>query len=507
MSGPDFRGRVVGIVAGGGPATALGDSAAGADMIAIRLSKRAMRSALAEGRRRVETLEVGKLIALVPSTHAELAALAVLYKADRVAMVHSADQKLSGLRLRAARAAFALVDLTIVPDLESEKSAIRCGADPNRIARRGADILRRLVLEPPRKQRRRGAIEMAASLALDAVELSGLLRLAELAAPDRGVNVVNYHRILPLPEMASYCRPEMALAEPLFEAQLDQIAKQRGFTPIDRVRDGASEGRVAITFDDGYEDNFRVALPILQRFEAPASVFVVTSLIGRPDALWWDRIGVALFAHWLKESPGTIPPSLPPRAEQLQSATSFEEARAIISGTITDLNHASQARRQQAVEAAESLVPELLTSRTMLSWEEVVSLAHSGIAIGVHTRSHIPLDEISVDEAREEVFGSQRDLATHLDRTRVEILALPRGRLGPLSEEEMRAHGFRAVMTTSPGVNRTGEDSLYVLRRDGRMLTLHGRHHPAKLRLELTGLVDRLRALKGEASSGSGEEH
>jgi peptidoglycan/xylan/chitin deacetylase (PgdA/CDA1 family) len=47
------------------------------------------------------------------------------------------------------------------------------------------------------------------------------------------------------------------------------------------------EGKTAvITFDDGYEDNFTHALPILREFNAPATIFVITKNIGQKNVVW-----------------------------------------------------------------------------------------------------------------------------------------------------------------------------------------------------------------------------
>lgn len=47
---------------------------------------------------------------------------------------------------------------------------------------------------------------------------------------------------------------------------------------------------VLITFDDGYEDFFTDAYPILTKFGFPATVFVPTGLVNNPNYLTWDQI-------------------------------------------------------------------------------------------------------------------------------------------------------------------------------------------------------------------------
>jgi len=49
---------------------------------------------------------------------------------------------------------------------------------------------------------------------------------------------------------------------------------------------------IAITFDDGYKDNYTYAFPILKKYNIPAAMFVIIDEIGRPqaDRLSWDDI-------------------------------------------------------------------------------------------------------------------------------------------------------------------------------------------------------------------------
>jgi peptidoglycan/xylan/chitin deacetylase (PgdA/CDA1 family) len=46
--------------------------------------------------------------------------------------------------------------------------------------------------------------------------------------------------------------------------------------------------QLAITFDDGYRDNFDHAAPVLERLGLPATFFVVTQWIGSDVVPWWD---------------------------------------------------------------------------------------------------------------------------------------------------------------------------------------------------------------------------
>lgn len=53
------------------------------------------------------------------------------------------------------------------------------------------------------------------------------------------------------------------------------------------------KGGVIITFDDGYEDNYKVALPILKKYEAKAIFFISPKFIGKKN-LWNTRADVIL---------------------------------------------------------------------------------------------------------------------------------------------------------------------------------------------------------------------
>lgn len=70
-----------------------------------------------------------------------------------------------------------------------------------------------------------------------------------------------------------------------FELWLLKKMGYRFLTLRDALNDPIGK-RAVITFDDGYADNFINGLPVLNKFGAPATVFVITNDVGKPGAVW-----------------------------------------------------------------------------------------------------------------------------------------------------------------------------------------------------------------------------
>ena len=66
-----------------------------------------------------------------------------------------------------------------------------------------------------------------------------------------------------------------------FERQLQWLARWRRVVPLaETLHTPASRNLIAITFDDGYRDNLTVALPLLEKFQLPMTLFVAAGLVG-----------------------------------------------------------------------------------------------------------------------------------------------------------------------------------------------------------------------------------
>jgi peptidoglycan/xylan/chitin deacetylase (PgdA/CDA1 family) len=83
-------------------------------------------------------------------------------------------------------------------------------------------------------------------------------------------------------------RDEIAIAEEAFEAQLAYL-REHGYCilSLEQAIDDAAGRRAAppravlLTFDDGYIDSVRAALPLLQRYGMRATLFVITGYVGQ----------------------------------------------------------------------------------------------------------------------------------------------------------------------------------------------------------------------------------
>lgn len=104
---------------------------------------------------------------------------------------------------------------------------------------------------------------------------------------DHGV-VVAFHRV------SDAYRDALTCSTRDFQSYCRHFARHFTVVPLDamvtRLERGASvAGLLAVTFDDGYRDNFENAAPILRSLGLPATFFVVSDFMETDAVAWWDR--------------------------------------------------------------------------------------------------------------------------------------------------------------------------------------------------------------------------
>ena len=131
---------------------------------------------------------------------------------------------------------------------------------------------------------------------------TGLHRLAARYTQGLGA-ILMFHRVRPAPEPGFAPNAGLEIT-PEFLDQLLLRLKAQGYRivsldeAVKRIRSGGqfSEAFVALTFDDGYRDTADIALPVLERHEAPFTVFVTTGFADRTARMWWVEMEEAIAA-------------------------------------------------------------------------------------------------------------------------------------------------------------------------------------------------------------------
>jgi peptidoglycan/xylan/chitin deacetylase (PgdA/CDA1 family) len=109
--------------------------------------------------------------------------------------------------------------------------------------------------------------------------------------------IFNYHHLSPLPTNASPSRVTFTVTPELFEQHLKYWKEQgRQIVSLDALTDYFDRRTplppkaMAITFDDGWKDQYEFAFPLLKKYGFQAAFFVPVGWIGHPTVMSWSNL-------------------------------------------------------------------------------------------------------------------------------------------------------------------------------------------------------------------------
>ena len=281
---------------------------------------------------------------------------------------------------------------------------------------------------------------------------SGLLSMFERIDnhSPRLLRVLTYHRVT-APEKTPYQYPRVTVRPEVFEQHMRFLKRHYRVISMAEVLESLATGdplpelAVLITFDDAYRDFADNAVPVLQHYHLPATLFVPTAFPDHPErTFWWDKLHAAIECAANMEIIRT-PLGLLPVATAAQRKNTFSRLR----------DHVKTTPHQAAMDWVNQFCEELeapTTAGNVLSWDELRQLASAGITLGAHTRTHPMMDQISSDEIREEAVGSWQDLQNNVGET-LPIFAFPSGGYNQKVLQILAEEGFQIAFTTERGIN------------------------------------------------------
>lgn len=304
--------------------------------------------------------------------------------------------------------------------------------------------------------------------------MSLLLRAAtRLVAPGGSrsrLSVFYFHRVPERPDPLLPLEPDART----FDRMLDWISAQfRVLDPLEaceRLYNGTLPARPAIlSFDDGYRDNFTVALPILKRHGLRAVFFVATGFLD--GAMMFNDRVIEAVRHCRRDSL-----SIEMRSESggmaMEELPLGDDAqrRAAIDRILRLVKHLEPEERLERVRTIERAAQSSGDSRAvpmMMNPGQVVGLKREGMHVGGHTRTHPILVKLDDEEASIEIAGGLADLAAIIGE-KPTLFAYPNGRRDSDYDDRhvsmVGREGVRFAFTTHPGV-ATSSSSAHELPR------------------------------------------
>lgn len=269
------------------------------------------------------------------------------------------------------------------------------------------------------------------------------------------LNTFIFHRVLPEPDPIF---PDETDAK-RFDEILGWITQWFNVIPLEeavsRLRSNSLPPRAAaITFDDGYEDNFSIAMPLLKKHGISATFFIATGFLNG-GRMWNDSVIEAIRR--------TAKPSLDLTSIGLDKTpvASLQEKRAAIATIIGALKYDQFDTRRTKTESIGQLAGIKLPTDLMMTTDQVQQMHTQGMQIGAHTVNHPILAKIDLKTAENEILESKLFLEDLLKEP-IKLFAYPNGRPGQdyLAEHAALTHklGFTAAVSTSWGIANAETD-------------------------------------------------
>jgi len=212
---------------------------------------------------------------------------------------------------------------------------------------------------------------------------------------------------------------------------------------------------LALTFDDGYYDNYTHAFALASDLQVPITIFLIPGYIDCHTSFWWaDRLICLAQVDQVSFEEHTYHLD---RREESKALAQIIDDRVCNTASVTD-------REKLLIAICDVLaVPSSTISQEepapLLTWAQVQEMEKSGwVSFGAHTVHHPDLECLTNPvEVKREVGECRKMLEQKLEHA-VDLFAYPYGRIGDYGLCAVKQSGYKWAVTILPGFNTHRSD-------------------------------------------------
>ncbi len=282
--------------------------------------------------------------------------------------------------------------------------------------------------------------------------------------------ILAYHRIAD-PE----CDPQLLAVSPQnFREHLDVLRRDCQPDSLRICSSGvrAKQPLVALTFDDGYVDNFQAARPILERADVPATFFVTSGFVDTSREFYWDELAAMLLGPNLRSGQLIITIGVDQHVWNFSEADLAESPTGwnVTQETLTSpgqnayvflcakLKWLPDSERRSVLDQVAGFCKMQRPRRDayrVMHRHELAELSKSDlIEVGAHTVSHPSLPVLAPELAADEVTESKQELEAVLGKA-VTSFAYPYGEVTDFNTsllKSLQQSGYERACINCPGL-------------------------------------------------------
>lgn len=267
--------------------------------------------------------------------------------------------------------------------------------------------------------------------------------------------ILNYHRVNDFND--PFTIDSVAATD--FESQMHHVSKYYHVLSLDDIynhiqnKQNLPKQCLAITFDDGYEDNYTYAYKILKKYNLPATIFITVDAVDSQAPLWFDKV-LSAFKTTSKKKFNC------PLKEELFEIESIDQKINAAHVMLEKLKKLDNDQRNKTVidvitQLGLPSTGELQTTSKLLTWSQIKEMSSNKISFGSHTMTHPILTSLPAQEMEWELRESKKILEQKIDK-KVRFFAYPNGKAADFNEnvvQSIKQADYKAAVTTAPDIN------------------------------------------------------